>query len=181
MCIAWEPIYKELQAKIEACQKNCVGEQLKIECCFQACYDKWNELQLLVCQRGFTSAEEEIEFFKTIKPKFTGSLEYYTLRYQAELFKPAEDTASAVDFWAHEHARLRRFIETNQDFYTYYKEGRADLDSLYFLRINTTGATGPRPQVFGDQLISLCDGLVSTLQALEKYTVFIKKFVKEKL
>src|SRR4051812_28403886 len=116
--IPWQPIYKELQTKIEGCQKTFVLEQLKIECCFQACYAQWWELKKIVCQRGFINAEEEIEFFKTIKPKFKSSLEYYILRYQAEVFKP-EHLVMAVDFWAFEHARLSRFIESNEDFYKY--------------------------------------------------------------
>lgn len=41
-------------------------------------------------QFHFARDEEEIYFFKFLKPKFTGELQYYKKLYQAILFKPTE-------------------------------------------------------------------------------------------
>lgn len=78
----------------------------------------------------FKSPEEEIEFFKTIKPKFTAKLIYYNKIYHIETGK----TRVAKKHYQKELKKLNKFHHQNREFCQYIKTQNTCLDHLYFLR-----------------------------------------------
>ena len=97
---------------------------------------------------GFPGDPEEIDFFKRIKPSFTGQLEYYMLVYQYQLFCPWGDT-DVAGYRQKEQKKIERFRETHAPFLNYCASGQTDKDAVFFLRkyyIND-GDQEPRPYV----------------------------------
>src|SRR4051812_33776033 len=84
---------------------NCNCSQLscihKTECCFRAAVNRWTQLSHKLKKHQFLSEENEMEFFKSLKPKFTSEIEYCTLVYHSLLFQP-DEAHSAIDFWKRE-------------------------------------------------------------------------------
>lgn len=94
-------------------------------------------LDLLKCfflSHAFASQEEEIEFFKHIKPQFAYRLIYYNEVYNIEMGKPQGGEKAIRKFLNQELAKLRQFYAENQSFYKYYRMGSSYLDYIYFVR-----------------------------------------------
>ena len=167
----WELQYQNLQKQLKLCEHKYKWERKKIESCFQACFLMWLGIQGQIMKTGFENTLEEIHFFKTIKPLFTSTLKFYSLCYQAELFRPPGSKLGQKEFWLREQGRLNKFIDKHLQFYTYYKQGKTDLDEEYFLRANKNGFLEHADQF--DELSTSHDHLVSSLLALEKYSDYV--------
>ena len=80
----------------------------------------WNALKKAMIDYRFGSGEEEVYFFKNVKPLFTSKLELFHL-LKAGIINP--------------FIRLETFKEKHTDFYQYYQSGRTDKDREWFVRV----------------------------------------------
>src|SRR5690242_7131972 len=72
-----------------------------VECAFSSLKNGWIQLKQIVAANDFATDEEEIHFFKVLKPKLIGELEYYGLVYHSILFCPP-DAEQKLFFWQRE-------------------------------------------------------------------------------
>lgn len=103
---------------------------------YQAAVRYWQMAENEIKGKGFVSEEEEITFYKTIKPLFTARIEFYSLLYQAVLFKPA-DAEKEIIFWQNELRRVVVFRSANAEFIQYYENCNTEYDEQYYLRKNS--------------------------------------------
>ena len=80
------------------------------------------------------SQEQEINFFKNIKPRFTSKLIYYNAIYKIETKKPHGGERIIKKYLNNELDKLKRYFDNNLDFYRYYRTGSNYLDIKYFTR-----------------------------------------------
>ena len=92
------------------------------------------ELKTIFIKHTFNSKEEEIDFFKNIKPQITSKLIYYNEIYNIEVSKPSGSNKSIKKYYEKEQSKLKEFYYSNKDFYKYYRSGSNSLDKKYFLR-----------------------------------------------
>jgi hypothetical protein len=92
-------LYEALVRDINDILQTGSSEKEKMESCFRSGIEHWNKLKEKIKREDFATEEEEIHFFKNVKPRFTGEMEYYTQRYHAILFLPETDTKSQTNFW----------------------------------------------------------------------------------
>jgi hypothetical protein len=166
----YELLYQHMLAALSACKEERMPAAQKIEQCFQVAYLHTYRLAQSVCVRSLRF-EDEICFFKYIKPVFTVEMDYYLLRYHAALFLPDRE-AAIRKFWERERLRLERFREEQAEFYQYYQNGSTARDHYYF---RASPGISPRYS-FGDfnsSFFSVGDALVSWLLALERYCSFV--------
>ncbi len=71
---------------------------------------KMAKLKEYVLKTGFKNTQEEIHFFKHIKPQFIAKLIYYNAVYKIESKKPNE-TKSAKKFFETELKKLKKFFD----------------------------------------------------------------------
>ena len=88
----------------------------------------------LVLKTGFKSKQEEINFFKEIKPLFTSKRIYHNLVYRIETKKPSGSSRILKKYYNNELEKLKRYFDDNLDFYKYYRTKSTYLDYKYFLR-----------------------------------------------
>jgi hypothetical protein len=85
-------------------------------------------------EKGFRKDEDEIYFFKNIKPKIHAYLIFFSILSEIETSKyhmSEEEVNNLID----KKIRMFRHIKRdNLDFVTYYMEGLSHLDRQYFLR-----------------------------------------------
>lgn len=83
---------------------------------------------------GFKCDEDEIYFFRNIKPKIHAYLNFFLILYEIETskyHKTDEELTNLID----KKMRMFRHIQGEYiDFVTYYMEGMTHLDRIYFLR-----------------------------------------------
>ncbi|MFR4276461.1 MAG: RteC domain-containing protein [Bacteroides thetaiotaomicron] len=78
--------------------------------------------------------EDEILFFKEIKPEILGFLLYFNKIHTIELKCPNGSNDTLIEYYENEQKNLTFFFERNLDFYQYYRAKSTHLDNQYFLR-----------------------------------------------
>lgn len=88
----------------------------------------------IIVKSGFKTEQEEINFFKELKPQFTSKLIYYNSLYKIETKKPFGSSRIMKKYYNNELDKLKRYFDNNLDFYKYYRTGSCYLDYKYFVR-----------------------------------------------
>ena len=104
-----------------------------------------------IAENGFKNDEEEMQFFRTIKPQILGKLIYYNKVYRIETTCPVSNGKMYFSYFSTQFVNLKReYIEhiCNSDFYRYYRSGRTDRDHTYFKRGNINYHDGLNSIVF---------------------------------
>lgn len=104
-----------------------------------------------IIEQDFENDNEEIQFFRTIKPQILGKLIYYNKVYRIETTCPFSNGKMYFNYFSNQLASLKReYIEhiCNSDFYRYYRSGRTDRDHSYFKRGNINYHDGLNSIVF---------------------------------
>ena len=88
-----------------------------------------------VLQDSFENEQQEIDFFKNIKPQILGKLIYYNKVFRIETTCPVSNGKIHQSYYENLLKNLKsEYKESicNQDFYRYYRAGRTDRDHTYF-------------------------------------------------
>jgi len=78
--------------------------------------------------------QEEIHFFKELKPELLGLLLYFNKIHTIELKCPTGSNDTLTEYYQRELDSLTYFFERNLDFYQYYRSKSTYLDEHYFTR-----------------------------------------------
>ena len=92
-------------------------------------------IKVEILQEGFSSEDEEIDFFKNIKPQVLGKLIYYNKIFRIETTCPVNNGKMYYHYFESQVQILKaEYKESicNEDFYRYYRAGRTDRDNSYF-------------------------------------------------
>jgi hypothetical protein len=96
------------------------------------------ELKRYVVKYKFESINEEVEFFKTIKPVFISQLLFYKGLFKISLFESFHDSDARINYYRRQLKILKRFMIKHEEFYHYALSNSTDLDEKYFVRDNNT-------------------------------------------
>lgn len=124
---------QKLEATITELENEFDCPTQRIEAIIKTILQTLNETKEFVLKRGFKNKEEEIYFFKTLKPIIVSKLIYYNAIFKIETKKPMENTAIKKYLKA-ELKKLEKYFDNNLDFYKYYRTGNSSLDERLFLR-----------------------------------------------
>jgi hypothetical protein len=91
-------------------------------------------LKKLIQKKRFKTQQEEILFFKEIKPQLTSKLIYYNKIYKIETKKPHGGRRIVKKYYRDELQKLKYFFDSELEFYKYYRTGSSYLDHKYFIR-----------------------------------------------
>lgn len=95
-----------------------------------------SDLKKYVMDNGFRDDNEEIVFFKTIKPQILGKLIYYNKVFRIETSRPVNVGKMYFNYFSDELQELKQEYKEhsyNSEFYRYYRTGRTDYDREFFL------------------------------------------------
>jgi len=121
----------------------------------------------------FESLDEEIHFFKIVKPRFYSKYIYYIKVYSYHIKKPVGSEQVLTEFITTELADLKHFFDQNQAFYQYYRSGSAHLDTCYFTRGNFD-VFSEIEDFQGDEIFSTShDYKISKVIANERYQEYL--------
>lgn len=88
-----------------------------------------------VLQVGFLNEDQEVDFFKNVKPQILGKLIYYNKVFRIETTCPVSNGKIHQSYYENVLKNLKlEYKESicNEDFYRYYRAGRTDRDHIYF-------------------------------------------------
>lgn len=92
------------------------------------------EVKAYVLSHPFGSPEEEINFFRNLKPRIASHYIYYNAVRKIEVQKPQGGEKVVRKHYECALAWVKSYFENNLDFYTYYRKNCTYLDDYYFLR-----------------------------------------------
>jgi len=78
--------------------------------------------------------QEEIIFFKEMKPEVLGLLLYFNKIHNIELKRPIGSNETQCEYYDRELKSLTYFFDRNLDFHQYYRANSTYLDEYYFVR-----------------------------------------------
>ena len=97
--------------------------------------DLLSDMKKRVLDHHFTEENEEIEFFRIIKPQILGKLIYYNKVYRIETSCPVNSGKMYYKYFSCELQQLKNEYKEhicNSEFYRYYRSGRTDRDHDFF-------------------------------------------------
>ena len=97
----------------------------------------YSQLRKLVLDYVFPTNEDEILFFKEIKPNILDKYLYFSKVYSIEMKCPIGNNEIIKEYLNQELEELTRFFRDNLDFYQYYRSKSTYMDNLYFVRKKT--------------------------------------------
>lgn len=165
MILAAEKLFTKLENRLRktGCPDLCLQQ---IEECFVVC----NSAILALCKRikreGFAGNRQEIQFFKSIKPRFVSLQRYYVLLYNHVLFLP-EEREEQLKYHERSLHKLERMLAEHNEFYSYFQSGLSHLDHEYFIRQEHTYVSTPG------------EILISDIMAHLELIAYIKKEIKK--
>lgn len=98
------------------------------------CRDTFTDLKALVLNSQFENEQDELYFFKKIKPEFFSKLIYYTEILRIETHRPHSNRKFQIKYLKGEFSKCEGYIKANYEFCQYYKGGQTHLDEKYFKR-----------------------------------------------
>ena len=136
-------IYKKVLLQLANYETTASDEKKWIEWSFSITTKAWLSIQEKIEGAAFTDQQEEISFYKTLKPKFVGLIDFFTLLYRSVLFQP-EDKQEKKEYWKRELATCKNFLSKHKSFCRYYEQGETGMDPVYFVQQNNR-----QPLIFG--------------------------------
>jgi RteC protein. len=124
---------KEVDAEIEKIEHSEISsmtKSLEASCVLKEAY---SQLKAFTLSHNFQSEEEEILFFKEIKPRLCFRLIYYRKLYNIEMDRPT-GTEKQREYLNDLLNSINKYNSKRLDFIRYYRSGSSCFDSLYFLR-----------------------------------------------
>lgn len=94
------------------------------------------ELKRFTVKYSFRNVEEEVRFFKEVKPVFLSQYMYYKKMFSVLFFNSFQDRKSRINNYYKVLKKLQAFAIKNQAFYEYCMSGATYLDTTYFTRKN---------------------------------------------
>lgn len=127
----------------------------------------------------FNSTEEEIQYFKYLKPKVLRELVYYSELYYIESNRPFVMDKAIVEHYLKNILQTHyHYMDRNRDFYIYYRAEKTHLDESYFTRKGASLSSSPLPpEDLVDSKMDIPSGYaykLARIQALELLSYHIE-------
>lgn len=141
----------------------------------------FEELREYIHKYSFHDNEEEIYFFKSIKPSILSKLIYYNDIYTLELRKPNGSKEVLKEYYKKKQTAITEFCNANLDFYQYYRSKATHLDRYYFLRGHENYQLCHNCSMFDkDPLFSTCcDHRVAKMLAYDMLEIYLQQRLQE--
>jgi hypothetical protein len=133
-----------------------------------------HELKQFVIKYKFTSTDEEIEFFRKIKPDFAGLLRYYKKVFQIQLFEVHNSPEVRLKYFRSQLRRLEVSMKKNAEYYQYILSNLNHMDEKYFTR----GEALPNTAVIDDRFSTPHEIQLSKILCNERIRIYLTKAIQ---
>ena len=170
-------IISRMEEELQELEDKTENSLVRIISAVNLCASTYNQLRRLVLKHGFSTLDEEVNFFKVIKPHVYGKLLYYLEIYFIEAKRPVANLPLQREYFAGIQKKIQVFFEQYREFYFYYRSGSNLMDKLYFVRgqsdallaeINTQVITYPEYNTSHDYVLSKFKAFEMVLQYIDQ-------------
>ncbi|MDX9882241.1 MAG: RteC domain-containing protein [Prolixibacteraceae bacterium] len=129
-----EHIVEQLKDNLQKINSAEYDEIPKVEKSVGICSTALLELRDYVNRSDFKKQEEEIRFFKEIKPYVLSEYLYYSKLWEILVRQPVTSIRRKKKYLRQMIAETQQFLNDNTEFYLYCRSGASHLDEKYFVR-----------------------------------------------
>lgn len=127
-------LLKQLEAELEEISFQNLSPIKRLTTALKPIRASLKKLKSYLDDHPFSSADEEIKFFKYVKPDFYQWQIYFNELYTIEENIPFSDVEAQQLHYENELIYVQRFFREYNFQYQYYKRDANELDTLYFIR-----------------------------------------------
>ncbi|MEO9209536.1 MAG: RteC domain-containing protein [Ginsengibacter sp.] len=91
-------------------------------------------LKNFIASYEFIDINDEINFFKNIKPKFSSKLIFYQKAYELQLYLPIGAVPDIKNYYLKELQKISEYLSHNKELLSYYRSNSTLFDEIYFVR-----------------------------------------------
>lgn len=138
------------------------------------------DMKNLVKANEFQDVEEEIHFFKYVKPKVYSKLLYFYELFKMETKRP-KSRFLQKRYWKGKLKEVNRYFKNNQELFLYYRNDKSHSDELYFLRKNRRLIIHPETifSYIDNEFSTLHDYTFSSINAHEELVKYIENEISQ--
>ncbi|MEO8852799.1 MAG: RteC domain-containing protein [Ginsengibacter sp.] len=93
-----------------------------------------SRLKNFIAGYEFINVNDEINFFKNIKPKFSSKLIFYQKAYEIQLYLPIGPLPDIKNYYFKELQKIDKYLNDNKELFSYYRSNSTLFDEIYFIR-----------------------------------------------
>lgn len=127
-------LYKQLKLELDQIAIEASDEIQQAKLSYKAAETSMLRLKKMISAYKFQNVEEEIFFFKELKPQFYSKLIYYVRVFEIRSQTPIGSQRSKEKYFNKHLTGIKRFTRDNISFYRYFRSGATHLDRMYFTR-----------------------------------------------
>ncbi|MCG8308521.1 MAG: RteC domain-containing protein, partial [Cytophagales bacterium] len=132
-----DQLRSRMNEQIEATRNEETDDLATTAKIIQVIRDSLFELKQFIHLYEFKEQEEEVCFFKEIKPGFQSKYFFHQWVFDKEIETSFLDYEKANKFYEEQLSQIRAFRARNRELYLYFKSGRKHHDHQYFVRRNS--------------------------------------------
>lgn len=139
------------------------------------------ELKNIIESHYFKNENEEIIFFKYIKPKFLCSFFYWKNLLNFYLYKPVGGDSITIKYYNDKLNQLKSFFDSNLAMYEYIRSNQNFLDNIYFLRSSGLSNNTVATLEMNPKTTTARDRIVSEIYANDLFEVYINNLLSNQM
>lgn len=166
--------WMELQEALEEIAATCKNRLQQAERSYYRVQEALQRIKEYIAAYDFADKEEEIYFFKEIKPQFLSELIFHMKVFYVEADRPVGNHENLIAYYNHVMENTAAYFGRHHNFYIYYRMGRTVLDHQYFVRTAEKLALLPEYSLDNDPKFSNAYSYrLAKMQAYERLNEYI--------
>ena len=133
---AYEDIIMKLEDELTKLKREAHDIFMLVELAIGLCNSAMIETRKKVLKGGFSSIDNEIYFFKYLKPRINSKLIFYIQLFDIEVKRKDTGKEIQIQYLEDVLTLLNLYFQENMEFCRYYWRKQVHLDHIYFLRGN---------------------------------------------
>lgn len=154
---AHEDIILKLEDELTHLKSQAHDNFMLIEFAIGLCNSAIVKMRKMVVNKGFNSTDDEIYFFKYLKPRINSKLIFYIQLFDIEVKRRDASKEIQIHYLEEVLFEIHKYFQENMEFCHYYRRGQIYLDKFYFLRGNTN------IRIHSDNHVNMVDPDFSTI------------------
>lgn len=146
---------------------------------FEICEIQKLKLREFLSTYTFKDDEEEILFFKKMKPKIEVKSIFYCYIFNIESKSPSQSRKGKIAYYKKQIAKICNYYKVKKDYFNYYKTDNSLLDQYYFLRKNINIQTFSKFVGLDSMFSTGHDLIFNTIAANEEFNRYLEQRVFE--
>ena len=167
-----EQIVEQLKNDLQKIGSDKYDEISKAEQAVGICSSTLLELREYVNHSDFKNKEEEIRFFKEIKPYVLSEYLYYSKLWEILIRQPVTSIRRRKKYLRRMIAETQKFFNENIEFYLYYRNGATHLDEKYFVRTEISCTLNCSRFIYDPFFCTSHDYTLAAIKANEKIAAY---------